>query len=362
MSFRAAYKNLCILFAGSLTLHATAGIAQTAKSLPIVAIVGDSAGTELTDFVVPRATLAQSGVARVITVSATRASIALYPSTLTTVPEMTFAEFDDAFPRGASYVIVPALVARNNPSVVAWIRQQAKDGATVAAICDGAWTVARAGLLDGHRAAGHWHSLGALAKEYPAVKWERDTRYVFDDDRLSTAGVTASLPFSLALVERIGGREVAMSTAQKLGVSSWSPAHRTADFSVSRSMYARSLWNVVAWWRHESIVVPVADGVDEIALAMTIDAIQRTGRAQAYAQIEGATTVLGGQGLRIQTVPLPSNATSKAKTMALARTNSPATALDSAIVQLTRWYGSGAGDIIAMGMEYPRHAMELTRK
>src|SRR4051812_41395698 len=32
----------------------------------------------------------------------------------------------------------------------------------------------------------------------------------------------------------------------------------------------------------------------------------------------------------------------------------PASALDSALVQLTRWYGTDAADLISLGMEYPR--------
>jgi len=58
-----------------------------------------------------------------------------------------------------------------------------------------------------------WSAMEGLAKAYPDTTWVRDQRYVQDGQVISTTGVTASIPMSLALVEAIGGDAVAQATA-----------------------------------------------------------------------------------------------------------------------------------------------------
>ncbi len=325
-----------------------------ADTRPVVAIVGDSAGAELTDLVVPRATLALSGVARVITVSSAWAAIPLVPGKLRLAPDMTFAHFDSVYAPGAAYVIVPALVDRDNPAVRAWLREQARRGATIVSICDGAWTVAGAGLFDGRRATSHWHSLPGLAEKYPGTTWVRDARYVQDGRRISTTGVSASLPVSIYLIAQIAGRDVADSIARLIGVTAWDPTHHTADFAVTKWMYVKGALNYLAWWRHDPIAVPARDGVDEIALALTLDAIPRTMRGRPFVQLDSGTTVTGRQGLRFVVEPGPRSVDAGVKVIRLpGATVPPVDALRDVIARMREWYGSDAATLIEMGMEIP---------
>jgi putative intracellular protease/amidase len=340
--------------APSPVLGARAGRSDASATPPLVAIVGDSAGTELTDFMIPRATLTESGVARVLTVAPHQRTIRLWPGTITIEPDLSLAAFDAAHPSGADYVIVPALKDRENPAIAAWLRAQAAHGATIVAICDGAWTVANAGLLEAHRATGHWHSLDGLAGKYPGTTWVRDRRYVVDDHVITTTGVTASLPASIMLVERIGGRAAAEATARRIGLARWDDAHHTADFAVTKWMYVAGATNSVAWWRHDEIAVPVADGVDEIALALTVDAASRTIRGRPFTWSARGGTVTGRQGLRLSVDRARSALPSDAKEIRLPAASPPAGALDSAIATLSAWYGPGAARLITMGMEYPQ--------
>lgn len=77
----------------------------------------------------------------------------------------------------------------------------------VASVCTGAFVLARAGLLDGRRAATHWASADQLARDYPGVEVDpdpifvRDTRSGTGGDVWSSAGVTAGIDLTLALVE-----------------------------------------------------------------------------------------------------------------------------------------------------------------
>lgn len=323
------------------------------RAKPVIAVIADSAGTELTDFMVPHATLSEAGIARVVTVALHPGRIRLVPGTVYIEPDLTMAAFDAANPRGADYVIVPALVDHENPAIAAWIRQQAARGATIVSICEGARTAALAEVFDGRRATTHWSAMGDLTKQYPRTTWVRDQRYVVDDHVISTTGVSASLPASIFLIDRIGGRTIADSVARRVGVQSWGPEHHTDAFGISKWMYVKGAWNYLAWWRHDLVGIPVADGVDEVALALTVDAVSRTLRGKPFTWSNDGRPVQGRQGLRISVDRARSAVPADSREMSLPpRSLPPAGALDSAIVRLTNWYGSDAAELIEMGMEY----------
>ena len=342
-----------------LVFTTTSLSAQTAAHKPVVAIVGDPAGVELTDFLVPHATLAESGAAQVLIVSARAVKFALKPSTMMVDPDMTFAAFDKSNPHGADYVIVPAMQDATNTAVRTWLQAQAAKGATIVSICEGAFVVAGAGLFDGRNATTHWHALKDIEKKYPRTRWIRNTRYVVDGRRISTTGVSASLPVSIYLIEQIAGRTAADSAARKLGVASWDARHATDAFRLTNWMYIRAASNYFAWWRHDVVAVPVVDGVDEVALALTMDAIPRTMRAKALTWSEKGGSVVGRQGLRISVDRARDAIDPSARQFTLPPySTASATALDSALVRLGAWYGQNAAELIRLGMEYPRLAKQ----
>ena len=125
---------------------------------PVVAVLGENGGTELTHFVIPYGILAQSGVAEVVSVGIRPGVLTMRPA-LHIQPSATAAQFDARFPDGADYVIVPAMVKQDDPALLAWLSRQSGRGATIVSICDGALVVANAGLLRGHRATAHWATL-----------------------------------------------------------------------------------------------------------------------------------------------------------------------------------------------------------
>jgi putative intracellular protease/amidase len=284
-------------------------------------------------------------------VAARAGRIPLTPSTITVEPDMTLAAFDSAVPTGADYVIVPAMVDPENPAVRAWLKVQAAHGAVIVSICEGARVVAGAGLLEGKRATTHWHALDDLEKHYPGTTWVRNARYVVSDGRISTTGVSASLPVSLYLVERIAGRAVADSAARALGVDAWDTAHDTDAFQLTRWMYLKAATTYLVRRPRDVIAVPVANGVDEVALAFTLDAIPRTMRARSLTWSADGESVVSRQGLRISVDAGPLRGARTARRLVVPSVR-PASALDSAIAQLGAWYGADARELIAVGMEY----------
>jgi putative intracellular protease/amidase len=337
--------------------HGPASAQAPHARVPVIAIIADSGGTELTDFMVPHATLTEAGVARVITVALHPGRIRLVPGTIYIEPDLTMAAFDSANPGGADYVIVPAIVDHENAAITAWIREQAAHGATIVSICEGARTAANAGVFDGHRATTHWSALADLSSKYPGTTWVRDQRYVVDDHVISTTGVSASLPASIFLIDRIAGRAVADSVARRVGIESWGPAHDTDAYRLTKWMYVKAVWKYVAWWRREPIGVPVADGFDEVALALTVDAVARSIRGKPFTWSKDGASVRGRQGLRISVDRSMAAVETGTREMTLpSRSLPPASALDSVVARLTGWYGRDAADLVEMGMEFqPQH-------
>jgi transcriptional regulator GlxA family with amidase domain len=106
--------------------------------------------------------------------------------------------------------------AERNDALIGWLRAAAARSRRVASVCNGAFLLARAGLLDDHRATTHWAATAELQRRYPAIKVESDPIFVRDGDVWTSAGVTAGMDLALALVEADHGRDLALETARWL--------------------------------------------------------------------------------------------------------------------------------------------------
>jgi transcriptional regulator GlxA family with amidase domain len=93
------------------------------------------------------------------------------------------------------------------------VRTLAARSRRITSVCTGAFALAEAGLLDGHRATTHWSACAALTDRYPDVEVDVDRIHVRDGDRWTSAGVTAGIDLALALVEDDHGAELAHAIA-----------------------------------------------------------------------------------------------------------------------------------------------------
>ncbi|MBL9215900.1 MAG: GlxA family transcriptional regulator [Opitutaceae bacterium] len=121
---------------------------------------------------------------------------------------------------------------RTQPALLRWLRRQAGGCRRVGSICVGAFLLAEAGLLDGRRATTHWAFAPRLAGEFPAVRVDPEPIWVKDGHLYSSAGATAGIDLSLALVEEDHGRRIALEVARLLVVFLCRPGNQ-AQFSVS---------------------------------------------------------------------------------------------------------------------------------
>jgi len=322
------------------------------RTQPVIAVVAENTFTELTDYVIPYGILSESGVAQVQAIATQPGPIQMFPA-LGLEPQATVAEFDAQFPEGADYVVVPAVMRQQDPALLAYVRCQANQGATIVGICDGAWVLANAGLLEGRKATGHWFSFKKLAKQFPQTEWQRDTRYVADGNVITTTGVTASIPICIALVEAISGHEQAASLAQNLGVQDWSSQHQSQQFQLSAKHLWTALTNKLAFWSHQEIGIPIDTGVDEVALALVADAYSRTYRSQALALAASNQPVVSQRGLAIRPDRVQSAAQRVDHTLELQSDRPPVALFEMALQEIKQRYGSATAAFVALQLEYP---------
>lgn len=127
--------------------------------------------------------------------------------------------------KGADLVLVVGLENLGDPlpePLLDALRRSHLAGTPVAALCSGAVVLARAGLLDGHRATTHWLHTDYLARTFPTVDVETDRLFLEDGGCWTSAGVTAAIDLCLHLVRLAHGADVAGTIARHLVT----PPHR----------------------------------------------------------------------------------------------------------------------------------------
>src|SRR5690242_13166044 len=108
--------------------------------------------------------------------------------------------------------------ALRDPATLAWIKAASARARRTASVCSGAYILAEAGLPAAGRAPTNWQRSADFARRYPKVMLEPDRIYVRDGAVWSSAGITAGIDLSLALIAEDLGEEVSRATAQQLVV------------------------------------------------------------------------------------------------------------------------------------------------
>jgi transcriptional regulator GlxA family with amidase domain len=108
--------------------------------------------------------------------------------------------------------------AAEDRDLVAWLVSRAPQVRRVCSVCTGTFLLAATGLLSGRRAATHWQDAERLQELYPDITVESDPIFVHDGQVWTSAGATASIDLTLALIQEDLGHAVAMQAAKMLVV------------------------------------------------------------------------------------------------------------------------------------------------
>lgn len=120
----------------------------------------------------------------------------------------------------ADLVAVPAHLIDDDvhPRVVDVLRDAVDRGAWVLSVCSGAFTLAKAGILDGRRATTHWMHAARLASEFPTIEVDPDVLFVEDGNVVTSAGTAAGIDACLHLIRKELGAASANVVARRMVV------------------------------------------------------------------------------------------------------------------------------------------------
>lgn len=90
-----------------------------------------------------------------------------------------------------------------------WLRRAGARAGVVGGMESGPYLLARAGLLDGHRATTHWEDLDDFAAAFPEVRVV-NARFVVDRNRVTTGGAIPTLDLMLNMIRHQHGLLLAL--------------------------------------------------------------------------------------------------------------------------------------------------------
>ena len=110
-------------------------------------------------------------------------------------------------------------------ALLGFIRERAATTPVLASVCTGSALLARAGVLDGHRATTNKQLFDLARGQSDRVTWVEAARWVDDGPVVTSSGVSAGMDMALALIERLLGAE----TAEQVAVATEYTRHRDPD-------------------------------------------------------------------------------------------------------------------------------------
>ncbi|TGK40237.1 DJ-1/PfpI family protein [Leptospira andrefontaineae] len=321
------------------------------RKQPVIAVIGENRMTELTDFMIPYGVLTSAKIAKVISVFPKTGPVQMFPA-LKIEAEKSFDLFDSEYPEGADYVIVPAVHYADDSSLLSFIQKQSAKGSTIIGVCDGVWVLANAGVLKDHKATGHWFSFSNLEKKFPDTSWVKDRRYIADQKIITTTGITASIPVSLALIEAISGKEKVSEIAGLLGAKDWKPTHKSSDFYLSGKDIYTAAKNYLGFWNYENLGIQVSNGMDEVVLALQADSFSRTYRSEVFS-VSDQKLIRTKSGLLLHVDKTQAEAADLDSILENLNGIAAVTAYDKNLAEIESKYGTNTAAFVALQMEYP---------
>ncbi|TPN85224.1 DJ-1/PfpI family protein [Aquimarina algicola] len=104
--------------------------------------------------------------------------------------------------------------ATKDKELLDWIKKIDQNSKYTMSVCTGAWILGATGVLEGKKATTNWYKAEEKLAQYGAIFQKK--RFTNDGKYWTSAGVSAGIDMSLALIDHVMGRNYASFTALNL--------------------------------------------------------------------------------------------------------------------------------------------------
>jgi putative intracellular protease/amidase len=166
-------------------------------------------GVEILDYTGPWEFFGASGF-DVYTVAETKESVTTFMG-MTVLPKYTFADAPQP-----DVLVIPGghvTVVRNSAATLRFVADTTARTVHTMSVCNGAFILASAGLLDGLTATTTSGNIAPLKAEYPKINVVDDQRFVDNGRIITTAGLSAGIDGALHVVSLMLGKGIAQNVA-----------------------------------------------------------------------------------------------------------------------------------------------------
>jgi copper(I)-binding protein/putative intracellular protease/amidase len=185
-------------------------------------------GVQIIDYTGPYEVFGQAGL-DVFTVAA-KAQMITTAMGMKVTPQHSLADAPTA-----DVLIIPGgnvSSTQQDPEVIKWIQERSKQAEYVLSVCNGAYILAKTGLLDGLTATTFYGLIDGLSAVAPKVKVVKDQRYVDNGKYITTAGISSGIDGSLYVVSKLFGKASAQMAALNMEYD-WKPNSTYARASLA---------------------------------------------------------------------------------------------------------------------------------
>jgi putative intracellular protease/amidase len=236
-------------------------------------------GVQIIDYTGPYEVLGQGGF-DVFTVAETKAPLTTSMG-MKVIPQYSFADAPKA-----DVLVVPGgnvEVPRRSAATLKWLKEESAAAQHTMSVCNGAFILAKAGLLDGLGATTFYGMIDDLKREATKTKVVSDQRYVDNGKIITTAGLSSGIDGALHLISKMIGNGRAQAVALNMEYD-WRPDSHYAraaladrlipdinlsglgSWSTVRTEGTTDKWDIVL---HLSTELTQAQLLDQISQAFT---------------------------------------------------------------------------------------------
>ncbi len=146
--------------------------------------------------------------------------------------EAELSEGDYVFMPGMDNKYVSSGAFKGEKAFFKWLKECADKKVFVCSICNGAFALGHAGLLRDTECTTHWRRIEEMQAEFPTAKVISDILFKKSNNVYTSAGISAGIDLSLAILEELKGALFTHKVARGLVVY-----HRRSQNHTQQSVY-----------------------------------------------------------------------------------------------------------------------------